>query len=491
MRIAVGGISHETNTYAVASTGITGLDRFRVATGDDIAAVMTGTGTATGGFLAACVDRGHEIAPTLVAWAEPSGTIAAPAYTELKARLLAELERAQPFDAIVLDLHGAGIAEGVEDLEADLGFAIRAVVGADMPLAAVLDLHGNATPAMAEAYSLLLGCHLYPHTDLHERGVEAVGLVEQMVSGALRPVMHIEQLPMLLPTSTTDGDSPAARINQMCHGLEARAEVVDCTFMHGFPFTDIADVGSSIIVITNDDAEAATAVAQQAASFVWDHRDDFRPENDTPESASRKAAAAATFPVVINECSDNPGGGTPGDGTHLLRAMLEASLTEACFGFIADPDVVGAAVAAGVGATIDVNLGGKHDDLHGAPIHLAGARVRCLTDGRLVLRAMLAGIVIELGPTCRLTVDGIDIVVSSHPFQTIDPEIFLMHGIDVTRYRVVGLKSSNHFRAGFRDIAAEIITADSPGLTTNRVEVFEREHAVRPLWPKDRDATYG
>src|SRR5581483_11674307 len=137
--------------------------------------------------------------------------------------------------------------------------------------------------------------------------------------------------------------------------------------------------------------------AKAAASSIWERREEFRNEDDTPESAVRKAMAAQSTPVVINECSDNPGGGTPGDGTHLLRAMLDAGLEDACFAFISDPEVVQVAIAKGVDATIDVHLGGKHDDLHGAPLPVTGT-VRCITDGRFVLRAMLAGYPLNLGP---------------------------------------------------------------------------------------------
>ncbi len=485
----MGGIVHETNTYAVASTGLTAIDSFLRLTGDGIADFFTGTGTGIGGILAGCEAAGHEPVLTAYAAAEPSGTITAEAYAEVKGALIEALVAAMPIDAVALELHGAGVAEGVDDVEADLGAAIRQVVGAAVPVAAVLDLHGNVTPAMAEVFDLLLGCHLYPHTDLDDRGREAITLLEEVHAGRLRPVMHVEQLPILLPTSTTDGDSPAAAANRVCAEIELPDGVIDCTLMHGFPFTDIPEVGTSIIVIANGDRALARGAATEAAAWMWEHREDFRCEHETPELAVRRAAAASARPVVINETSDNPGGGSPGDGTHLLRAMIEARLENSCFAFISDPEVVAAAIAAGVGRTIEVKLGGKHDDLHGAPIAV-NAVVRSITDGRFMLQAMMRGYQLDLGPTCRLQVEGIDVVITSKPWQTIDAEIFLFHGIDVTRANVIGLKSSNHFRAGFRDIAAEIITADSPGLTTNRVEVFDHTRARRPLWPIDQSATY-
>jgi microcystin degradation protein MlrC len=229
---------------------------------------------------------------------------------------------------------------------------------------------------------------------------------------------------------------------------------------------------------------------------VWEHRDDFRAETETPEIAIRRALSIAADkggPVVVNDTADNSGGGAPGDSTHVLRALLDAvagSDRRVVFGFLYDPEVAQAAHRAGVGATIDVHLGGKHDDLHGAPLPLR-AYVKCLTDGRFrYTTPMFGGMQASYGPMARLVVGSADILVGSARSQTFDTEVFLLHGIDVTRYDVVALKSSNHFRAGFSHLATELVTADSPGLTTQRTVVFDRQRAAGPLWPKDPDATY-
>ncbi len=207
------------------------------------------------------------------------------------------------------------------------------------------------------------------------------------------------------------------------------------------------------------------------------------------EQEISRALAAEGRPVVINETSDNPGGGTPGDGTHLLRAMLEAGLEEACFGFLVDAQATEAAHRAGVGATIEVELGGRYDELHGAPLPVT-AYVKTLSDGRFQWQKMARGVQARLGKMARLQVGGIDVIVASGRAQTLDTEPFVTMGIDVTRYKIVALKSSNHFRAGFQDLAAEIVTADPPGLTTHHIEIFPRERKPRPLWPIDADASY-
>ena len=279
------------------------------------------------------------------------------------------------------------------------------------------------------------------------------------------------------------------KIPENCLDLEKRPGVIDCTFFHGFPYTDTPLVGAHLTATTEGDLELARKTAQEAASFLWERREDFRCESLSCEEALERALRVGKAPVVINETSDNPGGGAPGDGTHLLRAMLEAGVKNACFGFIVDGVSARAAHEAGVGATLELELGGRYDELHGAPLAVR-AYVKGLHDGHFRWQKMLRGVQAGLGPMARLVIDGIDVIVTSNRSQTFDAEVFAQLGIDVMRYKLVALKSSNHFRAGFQDLAAQIITADPPGLTTHRIEVFDRKRAPGPLWPLDPDTSW-
>ena len=147
-----------------------------------------------------------------------------------------------------------------------------------------------------------------------------------------------------------------------------------------------------------------------------------------------------------------------------------------------DAETVQQAIAAGVGRSLRVRLGGRLGPLQGAPIE-AEARVRALTDGRFTNRAgsMLAGVAFDVGPSARLEIAGIDVLVISRPEQVFDPEPFLLHGIDVARRRLVGLKSSNHFRAGFRGLP--IVTVESAGLSSADVAALPRQRLAAPAWP--------
>jgi microcystin degradation protein MlrC len=380
------------------------------------------------------------------------------------------------------------VVEGIDDPESDIVSRVREIVGPDVPIVGSFDLHGNITQEMADGFDAFFGFRLYPHEDMHESGVEAIEMIPRLLGGETNPVMHVEHVPVILPPSSTDL-YPASEVNRLCEEIEKRAAIIDCTFFHGFPYADVPHASASVVAISDGDLDAAKKAAREVGLWIWEHREDFRSTALSVDEAVQRAVNALEKPIVINETSDNCGGGAPGDATHLLRAMIDAGVRNSCFGTMFDPEVAAQAHEAGEGATIAIDLGGKHDDLHGKPI-VTSARVEKLTDGKFTLEALAPGMHMDLGRSARLAIDDVDVIVVSRQSQVFDRQVFLLHDIDVTERDIVGLKSSAHFRAGFRDIAKEIITGDAPGATTTHVEVFDRNRNSVPLWPVDENATY-
>jgi microcystin degradation protein MlrC len=483
-RIAIAGISHETNTYCRDQTY---RESFHQLRGERILRVL-GQETSLGGALAACNDLGFQAVPILAVTAQPSGTINYETYQEFKSEILDGLIENAPLDGIYLDLHGAGVVNGIDDLEADLLIAIRSLVGNDVPITASFDLHGNITQQMADVLDGSFACHQYPHIDMHLRAEEAVRLIARMLDDDIHPVTYVVTVPMLIPLTTTFRGIGEQVLSEML-AAESEQGVIDVSWFHGFPYTDIAHIGSYIVVTTESDRLQAERIACQLALMLWQRREDFRPLSLSAEQAIAVALTYKKNAVVINETSDNCGGGAPGDGTHLLSALLKAGLEKVCFGFMVDPQVAAQAHAAGVGSTINVSLGGRYDELHGLPLELA-VYVKALHNGRLTMLAMAKGSPINLGKMARLVVAGVDIIVASNRSQTFDTGPFTALDIDVKDYRIVALKSSNHFRAGFKGVATHIVTADTPGLTTHQIEVFPRRKKAYPLWPLDELAQY-
>ena len=537
LRIAVGGIFHETNSFATASMGLTPLSDFCRGNalgagplkGDAVLRAHRGARTPIGGYIdgAAALAPAGELVPLLAGSACPSGTIADAAYEAMRDELCARLRAALPVDAVALDLHGAGAAESYEDIELDLGRALRAVVGPAVPLVATWDLHGNVSPACARVFDYMANILTYPHVDGYARARDATRLLPRLAAGALRPRAHVERVPTLLPLCmmcTMDGH-PAAELRELCEAASARAGVLSCSVFHGFPYADIRVVGTSVLCTAESDAALAERTAREVARWIWEHRERFRfdvagadaavdealrfacgappPSHAEKDGGGKRARVdGARRPVVVNETADNTGCGAPGDSTHLLRAMLAARPADrgarACFATLWDPALAARAAAAGVGATLErVSIGGAHDpELLGAPLAVPSARVRCVSDGEVVNSGpMLTGERVRLGVCARLELgdSGVDVVVASSRAQTLDVEPFLLHGLDVSRYELVGLKSSTHFRAAFTPLAARIITADEPGLASGRLEVFEARRTrppLTPMWPISEAASY-
>jgi microcystin degradation protein MlrC len=480
-RVAIGGIFHETNTFAAP----TALEDFTVVRGKELLDYCAGTRTYLGGMLDECELAGATAIPTLYAEATPSGLIARDAIDALLAELVERVIRAQA-DAVLLSLHGAGVAEACDSIEDYICSTLREQLGSEVPLVATLDLHGNLTGELTDLCTGLFVGRLNPHTDQHERGTEAARCALAVVDGAPRPYTVIEPIPIVMALTATSNPLLSA-VNALGACLEADPDVLSARLVHGFAYADLPHMGTSAVAV-GANRDAAKRAAAAISALVWDRRQELRLPGLSAEEAVARAKAARP-PVLINEYSDNTGAGAPGDGTHLLRALVDSG-TAACFSHIHDPETVRRAADAGVGARIEVQLGGHSDTLHGEPL-AAEAEVLAIADGKLRVKSEMGrGEPIDLGLVCTLRIGLVDVLVTSGRRQTLDDGWFIKGGIDIESYPIIALKSSQHFRAYFQDRVSLIITADPPGLSNADVSAYQRSRLVRKLWPLAVDATY-
>lgn len=496
MRLISAGIFHETNTFA--STPTTLDDYVRDSGGDPtfpaeaIRSKYRGTATIHGGYLDAAEKHGIELEPVFLAQATPGGTVQQQCYETLKSTLLQRLENAIPADGILLDLHGAMVTDDLEDAEGDLAQAVRELVGPEVPVVMTLDLHANITRRMCDHSTVVIGFDTYPHCDMYERGVEAVELIRRTIAGEIRPTMEYVQLPLVtMPPMQCTLREPMQSLLQRLHELESRPGVLTATLSCGFPFADIVDAGTSIIVVTDNDKDLAQRLAAEFSKAVWDRRDDFTPKLTTPADAIQFAREHADAPTILADGSDNPGGGAPCDGTVILQALLDAKMTDAVIGVLADPETVAQAHQAGVGAVIDARIGGKTDDLHGPPVHTK-AYVRILGDGVFTFQGPMGrGVRGELGRMAVLVVDGVEVVVAERRNQLRDLEMLRCVGIEPSRRRFIAVKSAVHFRADFNSLTSYIFDADTPGVHRPDFSCYEFKRLRRPIYPLDGDVKFG
>jgi microcystin degradation protein MlrC len=486
VRFFVAMVSHETNTFSPIRTDRAQFEARELRYGGEVLEAYRGTGTCLGGMLDGATARGVTLVFSLAAAASPAGRVAKEFYGEARDRLLADLRDAGPLDGVLLDLHGAMVVEGIDDGEGDLLAAVRAVVGADVPIGVTLDFHANVTPAMVHAATLLHGYKTYPHVDMAARGREAVTRLVEVAAARVRPAVAHRQPAMLPPIAgqlTTRG--PMRRLYDLADAMETRPGVLSISIFAGFPLADIHDAGLSIYVATDGDQALADVLADDLAAAAWAMRREFLHRALPVVDAVARALALDGRPVVLADIAGNIGGGGAGDTTEVLRELLRVGAREATVACLWDPAAVHACMTAGVGASLTVPVGGKVDPSHGAPLGVSG-RVRTLCDGRFVHRGpMFRGLEGRLGPTAVLDVNDVKIILISRRWQTLDPEMIRFVGIDPMAEKILVVKSSIHYRAAFEPIARAILEVDAPGLSSSNLARFAFARVRRPIFPLD------
>jgi microcystin degradation protein MlrC len=485
MKIVTATISHETNVLSTIKTDLNEFRKRRLFYGTELFEHFEGTKTPAGGIIEGCKQHNYELIPTVFASATPSGTITKEAFDKLLGDILEGIKKAGKIDAAVLHLHGAGVSEEYPDIEGKVLKEVRNLVG-NKPLVATFDLHANYTMEMIDNADILIGYDTYPHIDGYERGVEAVNLTKKMLEGELIPTKGFKQPPMLpaLQVQFT-GKYPMNRLLEEAQKMEESQEVETVTVAAGFPWSDIPEAGMSFIVTTNNNQELADSLAQKLYGLAWSMRRDFLVSPTPVSEALKQVAEFMEGPIVMADIGDNPGGGTPEDGTIVLKAIIDEGLTGGVLALIWDPAAVEAASDKGVGNNIELELGGHTDDLHGKPIHVK-ARVKLLSDGKFINKGpMGTNSESDMGITAVLEIGGNDVIVTTKRLQPTDLELYRSLGIEPTEKKFIVVKSSVHYRAAHEPIAKEIIELDTPGLTSPRLAGFEFKNIRRPIFPLD------
>jgi microcystin degradation protein MlrC len=485
MRIVTGTISHETNVLSNIVTDLEKFRRRRLLYGEEVFDYFRGTRTPVGGLMDGCERHGFELIPTVFASATPSGRVTAEAFDTLLGQILEGIEGAGEFDGVALHLHGAGVSENHDDIEGHILSEVRKLAG-EKPVVSTFDLHANNTRLMVESADVLIGYDTYPHVDGYDRGLEAIDVMERLLDGSLRPTKAFTQPPMMpaLQAQFT-GRYPMKRLMEEAFRMEGLPGVETITVAAGFPWSDFEDVGLSFIVITNDDQELADSCADGLSDLAWSLRRDFLVKPTPVKDALKKVASSEEGPIVLADIGDNPGGGAPCDGTIVLEAVLEAGLEGGVLAVMSDPQAVREMSDAGVGEEVTLDLGGKTDELHGAPVRVSGM-VRLISNGKYVRKGpMGTGSQADMGLTAVLRVGGLDIIVTEKRLQPTDLQLYRSLGIEPTEKRFILVKSSVHYRAAHEPIAKEVIELDTPGLTSPRLAGFGFKNLRRPIFPLD------
>ncbi len=486
LKILIAEFQHESNNFSNQLTDLAAYQGRLYLESQAMIDVLTGTSTEAGGALQVFNEKDDLLLlPVVAASAMPSGPVTSAVFKQVRDMILAELKASAPVDGVLLFLHGAMITQDSEDGDGDLLEAVRQLVGPAVPVIATLDLHANITKKMALNATALINYDKYPHTDMYERGQEAARLLLASLAGTIKPVMACSHIPIILPPMAT-AEPLMQKIYVRIFEYEKAAGVLTVSLAHGFQSADIYELGMTVVAVTDQDQALAEKIARELADYIWGLRRELKPDYLGVEDSVKAALAAKEGPVILADQSDNPGGGSSCDGTHILRAMLENEVKDAAVALIIDPAAVAACHAAGVGAKLQLSLGGKaRPDLLGAPLECT-AYVRLLSDGRYINRGQInGGIQVDLHKSAVIQIGGIQVIIASNVTQPYDLEIFYAHGIDPVQQKILLVKSTIHFRAAFAPIASQIINVAAPGLLIMDPAQVDYQRSRRPIYPLD------
>ena len=495
MNIVAARMNHETNTFSPVPTPLASFGPDGPAFGAQALAQARGSRTGLGAFIAAAEARSDRITVALSATANPSGRVADAAFERMAGSIVAAAGAG--CDLILLDLHGAMATESFDDGEGELLRRLRAIAP-HTPIALALDLHGNITQTMIDCADVIVGFKTYPHIDMVETGAHAARLAFRMIDSGAKPALAWRQLPLLSHTlRSATGEGAMQRAVQGACALEAQGLDAVSVFA-GFSLADIRDAGMSVVVTGSTPAQAQAA-ADELARTIWAERAGFVYTSEplatsVARAKALRAQAAGGGLVLLLDHGDNVMSGGSCDTTPVLEECLRQGLGNIGMGPLADPTTVAQAIAAGVGATLRVQVGNKLalglPNGQSEPLKL-DVRVRAISDGRFrITGPIYTGETWAMGRTVVLEHAAGVLVVSERPMEPLDLGVFTSVGVDPRGFDYLILKSRMYCRPSFGPIGSGLVECDSRGVTSSDYGLFNFTRLRRPVYPLDTDTRF-
>lgn len=423
-------------------------------------------------------ENGWQLVEGTAAWADPAGLVSKATYEGLRDEILNQIVAGGPFDVVVLGLHGAMVADGYDDPEGDFLERVRAAVGPDVPVIATLDPHSHLTAKRVAAADALIAFKEFPHVDFVDRAVDAWRIAVDTVAGRIKPVISVYDPKMIdvFPTST----QPMRHfVDDMIRKEAETAGILSLSVIHGFLAGDVPEMGTKIIAVTDDDKALGEAVAQELGEALFKLRGKVRSAELSPSEAIERALAFDGAPVTIADMWDNPGGGTAGDATVLLREAIDRKLDSIAFGSVWDPIAVQLCHAAGEGARMMLRFGAKSAPETGNPIDAEVEIVRNIARAE----QRFGDSIVPIGDASLIRVGGVEVILNSTRAQCFDTSLFSNFGIDPLDRKILVVKSTNHFYQSFAQVSPLILycAAGQAYPTDPRTTPYKK--APRNIWP--------
>jgi len=468
---------------------ISRYEDFNISRGAELLQRHRGVQSEVAGALEVFAGRGDvSLVPTYSAVSITSGgTLRREDFERIAVEFLEALRGAPEVDAAYFSLHGAMAAEGEDDPEGYLLAEARTILGERIPFVISLDLHGILTDRMLEHVDAAVVYHTYPHVDFFSTGQRAAQLLLRIVDGEAQPVTATVRVPALVR-----GDEMITSTGRIRHVIQAAQQIegsesgLSAGMFWGNPFTDVRDLRSNSLVVTNGDPARAEQEALRLAALFWEHHEWMFQPLASLEEAVGLTIAEQGGTVILMDAADATSSGASGDSNAVLRGLVEANYQGSILAPVVDPGAVEAAFAAGVGGVVRTTVGGALDPARFRPMAIE-ARVRLLSDG--VYHSEVRGRN-DAGRTAVLQAGAVTLVVTSRPVSHHERSLFWAHGQDPRRFDAVVVKSPHCEPHMFADWCARLINVDAPGSTSANLHSLGHTRCERPIFPLDDGVTW-
>jgi microcystin degradation protein MlrC len=486
MRVGILGLQHESNTFLGTPTTWEHFEQGALLSGPAIRREYGAAHHEIGGFFQGLEVEGIEAVPIFFAWALPGGTVTAPALNKLLSATLSELKGAGLLDGVLVAPHGAAVAEHCPDMDGFWLREVRSRVGPKTPIVGTLDLHANLSEAMVRATDALIAYRTNPHLDQRERGLEAARLMARILRGEVQPTQAAAFPPLTINIERqATGAPPCRECYDALDDMLSDRHVLANSLLLGFPYADVREMGTSVLVTTNNDPQLARTLADDFAEYLRLRRDDFTGQLIDIDTAIDQAIKLPP-PVCLLDMGDNVGGGSPGDGTLLLDALCRHGVKKA-FVCLVDPQSVEQANAVGLGTSLTMRLGGKTDQMHGGPLS-AVVRVRGLYNGTFSEAQPRHGgkTHYDMGPTAIVELEaGPTVMLTSRRVAPFSLEQLTSCGIDPRAFQIVVAKGVHAPVAAYGPVCPTLVRVNTPGVTTADTAALAYRNRRKPLFPFD------
>jgi microcystin degradation protein MlrC len=489
-RVFVAGIFHETHSF---SGDTTGPDGFVIHRGAQILA-RRGDASQIDGFLSVAEREGWEVVPSVVYTGGASGTVDHAVFEAFWSEVQPLLDKAlaEGLDAIHLSLHGAMVTSKCDDPEGELMARIRTRRGGGaLPIYCVGDLHGTLTPKMGDMCDCMIFYRECPHTDAFDSAVLSSDLLARCLKTGVIPAHFVLVTPIVWPpTGTGTRDGPMRALEDAARRMEKDvAGVLAVNVVGGYAFSNVPHAGVAFSIITEGEAEAAQTCLRQLAQIAWEMRQGGIPQQHDLDQVVRDFKPGGKGPVLLVEPADNIGGGAPGDGTDVMRALLKYDVQGAGVA-IADPQSVAALASLPIGGKITLPIGGKGSPLDPGPVTLE-VELISRSDGVFELEDKHShlvgslGKIIHMGPSAVVKHRGLTILLTSKKLPPFDLGQWRSQGINPEDLSMIGIKAAVGHRVAYGKIASAEFTVNTSGPCTSDLTRLPYTKLRRPVFPLD------